>query len=90
MGNFYKAKPEYQYKEEDAEALLFNVETGIVMLLNETGSFIFKLFNGKFTKDDIVEKLRENFDISDKTEAEQDVTEFIQLMRDEEIIEGIS
>jgi len=72
------ANPLIVLREEfDDWAILFDPDTGKGMGLNPTGVFIWKLLDGSYTLNDILEKLRgECEDVPE--EAENDLKELIR------------
>ena len=86
MEEYLITNPEIVLKEELEEGLLFNPETGEIKLLNETGVFIYKLLDGKTSKNDIIDKVIVNFDIEEKKQAEKDVEEFLKMLFESQLI----
>lgn len=54
--------------------------------LNDTGEFLWKQMSEGASKDELVKALLEKYDVSEDM-AEQDVTEFINILREPGIIE---
>ena len=79
------ANPEIVFRQEGEEALLFNPDTGGVMLLNETGAFVFKLLDGSHTLPQIVDLLAQEYEVA-RSEAEQDVSELVDKLRRSELV----
>jgi methyltransferase-like protein len=69
------ANPNIVFREEDNEALLFNPDTGEVKVLNEVGKFIWSQLDGKNSKEDIVKKILEDFDLA--SQVTKDVEKFL-------------
>ncbi len=69
-------------REEDDEAFLFNPDTAAIKTLNETGVFIWKLCDGRHSKDDIVKKVTESYDVKSKDIAQKDAEEFLKVLED--------
>lgn len=76
------ANPEIVFREEDKEALLFDPKTGEIKLLNETGSFIYKLCDGRHKREDIVREIIENFEIDDEERVKGDLDRFLKGLQD--------
>lgn len=57
-----------------------------MITLNETGAFIWRLINEGFGKNEIAEKLTEEYEIDIQT-ASSDVEAFIQKMAEADILE---
>jgi len=64
-------------REEGDEAFLFNPDTGSIKVLNNTGIFIWKLCNGGFSKEDILKKILDAYNIKSKESAEKDLDDFL-------------
>lgn len=74
MDKIYIINPEIIFREEHGEGLLFNPESGKVKILNETGSFIVSQINGKCSKQDIIDRMKEVYDVpQDELESDFDV-----------------
>ncbi|KKW12930.1 MAG: hypothetical protein UY48_C0007G0019 [Candidatus Gottesmanbacteria bacterium GW2011_GWB1_49_7] len=72
-----KPKRMWEWREYKLGSL---IENGIA--LNETGTFIWKLCDGKTSVDLIINAMCRTYDVQ-KSCAKQDVTELIQLLIDE-------
>jgi hypothetical protein len=75
-----KAGKKIVLREEGDEAFLFNPDNGDIKTLNETGILVWKLCNGKNSKDDIVSGVVKDYDVDKKT-AEKDVEELLQELK---------
>lgn len=80
------ANPEIVFREEIDEAILFDPRTGAVKILNETGAFIYQMLDGKHDLNAIVELLMERYDIVDREQAQKDLDEFLQGLRDADLV----
>ncbi len=69
-------------REEGDEAFLFNPDTGLIKTLNETGVFIWKLCDGRHSKDAIVKKVTEDYDVKSKDNAQKDTEEFLKVLEE--------
>ena len=65
------------YRIIEGEAVLINPETGIVFVLNQTGSFLWQQFDGTKSIREIAENVQQTFTVS-YTDAESDLVEFIR------------
>ena len=59
--------------------------TGIINL-NETGAFLFELLQKGAERDELVDKMLEEYDV-DREKAEADIDVFIQKVRDADVLE---
>lgn len=59
-----------------------------LIALNETGEFLFELLQNRQTQESLVGALLENYDIDRKT-AETDVTEFLNILRENQLLEEL-
>ena len=59
--------------------------TGIINL-NETGAFLFELLQKGAERDELVDKMLEEYDV-DREKAEVDIDVFIQKVRDADVLE---
>lgn len=73
-------------REEGDEAFLFNPDTAAIKTLNETGVFIWKLCDGRHSKDDIVKKVIEDYDVKSEENARKDAEEFLQTLKKSKFI----
>ena len=70
------ANPEIVFRPEGEEAILFNPDTGGVLLLNETAAFIYRLLDGAHDAEAIVGRLTAEYEVG-RAEAEADVAELL-------------
>lgn len=57
-----------------------------IINLNETGAFLFELLQKGAEKDELVDKMLEEYDV-DRAKAEADIDKFIQKVRDADVLE---
>lgn len=76
-----KSKPNIVFREEGDDALLFDPDSGMVKVLNETGKFIWQNLDGKNSNEVLTAKLREAFDIEDEQKAEEDLEKFLEDLK---------
>lgn len=78
MTKLYKKnnKVEYKYLEEETFILLIEKESGHFYKLDEVGTNVWKLLNGRRSVDKIVDVLLKEYDVT-KTILKKDVTNFI-------------
>jgi len=72
-------------REEGDEAFLFNPDSGDIKILNETGLFIWKLCNGKNSKNDIISKIMDHYEADRKT-VEKDVEELLLKFKEDNLL----
>lgn len=73
-----KANPNIVLRPEGEEALLFNPDSGLVKVLNETGKFIWRNLDGKNSPETLVSKIMDAFDISDEKKTREDLEKFLE------------
>jgi SynChlorMet cassette protein ScmD len=84
------AKPQIRFREEsDNWVILFDPDSGNSRVLNPISAFIWKLLDGTHTVTDIVEKIRDYY-ANVPQEAEQHVTEFIEVLATKDFVETTS
>mgnify|MGYP000238681516 CR=1 FL=1 len=87
MSECLVADPEVVFRDEGEDgAILFHPVTGEVKILNETGAFIFKLCDGKHTKEDIIRNVIEAFEAQSPDEVVKDVENFLKETREKELV----
>jgi len=79
------ANPEVVLRQDVEGALLFNPHTGSVLLLNEVGVFIYALLDGHHTRQQIVDLLVIEYDVTAR-EAEQDLDEFLARLEEGQLV----
>ena len=57
-----------------------------IINLNETGAFLFELLQKGAERDELVDKMLEEYDV-DREKAEVDINVFIQKVRDADVLE---
>jgi hypothetical protein len=72
-----KANLKIVFREESEGALLFDPDTGMVKVLNDTGKLIWANLDGKTSQDSLVEKIKKTFDISDEKKIREDLDKFL-------------
>jgi hypothetical protein len=69
----------------DTEVFVMNQQRAAIHSFNETGGFLWKLVSSKKTFEEIVDALCKEYDIV-KEEAEKDVTEYLQELEKQGLI----
>lgn len=79
------------FRQEGRNALLFDPETGIVRILNETGIFIWKLCNGKYTFNEILKQLIGNYEVhcKKKDKIVKECKNFISSLKEKNLIQVV-
>jgi methyltransferase-like protein len=78
MIDYPKVDDKIVFREEGEEAFLFHPDTGNIKVLNSTGTFIWKLCDGKHSKEKIINKIVENFAVDSKDTAAKDLEEILK------------
>ncbi|TRZ95965.1 PqqD family protein [bacterium] len=81
MKNKINPSSDIVLREEGEEAFLFNPASNNIKVLNNTGAFIWKLCDGKHSRDDIVNALTEEFNVPSQEEAEKDLAKFLETLQ---------
>lgn len=82
----YKRVEPVEWRRFENESLLLNLQTGKYFRINEVGSLIWEILDGKNSAEDIIQTIVRHFDINEET-ARQDYLKFIeQLLNDDLII----
>ena len=88
MSKNYKQNKDIIFRQEGDEAIIFNPDNSDVVVINSTGCFIWSMCNGKNTRDNIVSKMVEEFDVSEE-KACKDLADFISDLEKRNFIEKI-
>lgn len=84
----YKQNKEVVFRQEEDEAILFNPDNSDIVVINSTGCFIWSACNGKNTKENIIAKIAEEFDV-DKERASKDLEGFISDLEKRNFLEKL-
>lgn len=84
-GCVFKQNKEVIFRQEEDEAILFNPETSDIVVINSTGCYIWNFFNGKSTKEEILEKIVNKFEVK-KEAAEKDLETFIAELKKDNFV----
>ncbi len=69
----------------DGEAVIVIPQKGVVTVLNETGSGIWQLLDGRNSVEDIINIISSQFDVS-REEAEKDTLDFIEELIEKDMV----
>jgi len=81
----YRQVEHVEWQQFDDESILLNVETGIYFRLNEVGSFIWPLLDGRHSESEIIAAVLDAFQIDEKS-ARRDFREFVQRLEKEGLL----
>ena len=81
----YKRVEHVEWQQFDDESILLNVETGVYFRLNEVGSFIWPLLDGRHRESEIVAAVLDSFQI-DEQSARRDFQEFVRQLEKEGLL----
>ena len=84
---FVKTNPNIICRQEEDGAFLFNVEDGSIKVLNFLGYRIWKLCNGNFTLEDIINNIKSEYPNVSEEVIEKDVKDFIDYLRKISLVE---
>ncbi|MBU4444853.1 MAG: PqqD family protein [Candidatus Marinimicrobia bacterium] len=74
------------WKEFENESVLLNLLTGYYFRLNQVGTFIWPLINKENNLGDIVNRVVDQFDVSQR-QAKADINSFIEQLIAEQLIQ---
>ena len=84
----YKQNKDIIFRQEGDEAIMFNPGNSDVVVINSTGCFIWSMCNGRNTRDNIIAKMAEEFDVSEE-KACKDLVNFISGLEKRNFIEKL-
>jgi hypothetical protein len=85
----FKINPDIIYKIFEDEVHVLDYKTANIYTLNETASFIWKQLLKVATKKELVEKMKKEFDVSEKI-IKKDIEEFLNEYLEKEFIIKVS
>ena len=85
----FKIYPDIIYKIFEDEVHVLDYKTANIYTLNETASFIWKQLLKVATKKELVEKMKKEFDVSEKI-IKKDIEEFLNEYLEKEFIIKVS
>ncbi len=77
LEEIFQKNPEIVYRIIDGNAILVSSKDDKIMSINEVGTRIWDLLDGKTTIKEIIVKITEEFDVDQDT-AKDDVQEFVE------------
>ena len=80
-----KAIKDLYVRDLEDEKVIYDKENGRVHFMNQTATFILELCNGTRSKEQIIERVLDRYDVS-REKAEKDVTEILKGMADNKIV----
>ncbi len=83
-----KLKQNMYVRDIKDEIAVYDEHTGHVHFLNQTAAFILELCNGTNTKNDIVAKMEEKYEVANEV-AEKDVEDVLKNLRENNMLEEI-
>jgi len=72
-------------REVDGDGVVYNENTGSLHLFNNSSFFIWRCLDGTTSLDEIAKEMANHFSISE-LQARNDVLEFIEQLKDSELI----
>ncbi len=82
-----KVNSKIVFREECSGALLFDPDTGSIKVLNETGKFIWQNLTVNSSKELLLEKIMDNFDLVDRNKIEEDLEKFLEELQKLKLLE---
>ncbi len=74
------------YRIIEGEALICNIPSGSVLILNRTASYIFNLIGKNKCREEIVKSYSQDYECSED-EAMEDVKEFLEELKTKKIVD---
>jgi hypothetical protein len=84
----FRVKGDITHRIIDNEAAIVRPSDGTLIILNESGTFIFKNLVRGLSPERIIKKIVQEFDV-DPERAERDLNSFLRVMKREAIIEEV-
>ncbi len=81
MNENLRVKTSIIFREEGEEGFLFNPETEEVKILNSLGMFIWKLCDGKHSREEIAEEITQEYDSQSIDEVKTDLEKFLKELK---------
>lgn len=82
----YQPCTNVDWKKFERESILLDLSSGYYFRLNDVGTYIWSLLDGKHTLAEIIEEVVRRFDVSQR-QAKKDLDSFIQYLLAENLIE---
>lgn len=76
----FSITPNLIYKEEEGDAVVCNPETFDLVMLNESGNFIWKLLGKGLDRDKIINEMLERYSGTDRAVVEKDVDNILNRL----------
>ena len=73
----------------DKETVILNMKTSYYYTLSDTGTKIWRLFNGKNTLEQIVKKIASDYSVPEKN-VEKDISKLVNELKKENLVETSS
>lgn len=78
--------PGILWKAEEQETLIFDPDTGNILVLNPTASLIWQLCDGKHSTSQLVSEILQKFEELNEETAKKDLTEFLSNAKKLELV----
>ncbi len=82
----YRHSDNIDWKEFDKESVLLNLSTGFYFRLNQVGTFVWPLIDGKKNLSEIINAVTSHFEVSQR-QANKDIHNFIEQLVTENLIQ---
>jgi hypothetical protein len=76
-----------EWREVEGEIVALDLRTSTYLGINKTGASVWQLLVDGTTRDVLIARLEESFDL-DRPRAEADVDAFLRTLRDHDLLEG--
>ena len=81
----YKQDKDVVFRKDGDEAILFNPDNLAVLVINDTGCFIWGLCNGKHTEQKMAEKITDVYKVGAE-DAKKDLAKYLKVLEKENFI----
>ena len=79
--NYPKVRDKIIFREIGEEGFIFNPDTGSMKVLNLIATFIWKLYNGKHSLEEIVKKIQKEFQGGAQNKVRKDLQFFLGVLK---------
>lgn len=85
-GCMYRQNKDVIFRKEGDEAILFNPDNSDIIVINETGCFIWDMCNGNKGVEDMVDSITKEYNATAET-ANRDLHKFLSDLQNKKFIE---
>lgn len=75
---YYKQNPHVIFREEEAEAIIYNSDNSDTIVVNATGVFIWRLCKERCSVDDMLDKMQKKYEGASPEDIQKDLDAYIK------------